>query len=127
MFIRGFTKFFQAEAEKKGIHLEMEYEVQHEHVICDETKNREIFLNLISNAVKIYSFRGTVTIRITEIDCDREDYVRIQTQVIDTGIGMSEEFLPSLFEAFARERKYNSCKGCRNRSGNADHKEIYLI
>ena len=100
----GVYKIFQAEAEKKGIHLEMEYEVQHEHVICDETKNREIFLNLISNAVKYTASGGAVTIRITELDCDRKDYVRIRTQVIDTGIGMSEEFLPSLFEAFARER-----------------------
>ena len=82
----------------------MEYDVKHEHVICDETKNREIFLNLISNAVKYTASGGRVTIRITELDCDRKDYVRIRTQVIDTGIGMSEEFLPSLFEAFARER-----------------------
>ena len=107
---QGVYKIFQAEAEKKGIHLEMEYEVQHEHVICDETKNREIFLNLISNAVKYTASGGTVTIRITEIDCDREDCVRIQTQVIDTGIGMSEEFLPSLFEAFARERNTTAAK-----------------
>ena len=57
-----FTKFFRQKRRKKGIHLEMEYKVQHEHVICDETKNKEVFLNLISNAVKIYSFRGTVTI-----------------------------------------------------------------
>ena len=101
---QGIYKIFQAEAEKKGIHLEMEYDVQHEHVICDETKNREIFLNLISNAVKYTASGGRVTIRITELDCDRDDYVRIRTQVIDTGIGMSEEFLPSLFDAFARER-----------------------
>ena len=101
---QGIYKIFQVEAEKKGIHLEMEYDVQHEHVICDETKNREIFLNLISNAVKYTSSGGRVTIRITELDCDRDDYVRIRTQVIDTGIGMSEEFLPSLFDAFARER-----------------------
>ena len=94
----------KAEAEKKGIHLKMEYDVKHEHVICDETKNKEIFLNLISNAVKYTASGGRVTIRITELDCDRKDYVRIRTQVIDTGIGMSEEFLPSLFEAFARER-----------------------
>ena len=106
----GVYKIFQAEAEKKGIRLEMEYEVQHEHIICDETKNREIFLNLISNAVKYTASGGTVTIRITEIDCDREDCVRIQTQVIDTGIGMSEEFLPSLFEAFARERNTTAGK-----------------
>ena len=107
---QGIYKIFQAEAEKKGIHLEMEYEVQHEHVICDETKNREIFLNLISNAVKYTASGGRVTIRITELDCDRKDYVKIQTQVIDTGIGMSEEFLPSLFEAFARERNTTAAK-----------------
>ena len=106
----GVYKIFQAEAEKKGIRLEMKYEVQHEHVICDETKNREVFLNLISNAVKYTASGGAVTIRITEIDCDREDCVRIQTQVIDTGIGMSEEFLPSLFEAFSRERNTTSGK-----------------
>ena len=107
---QGIYKIFQAEAEKKGIHLEMEYEVQHEHVICDETKNREIFLNLISNAVKYTASGGRVTIRITELDCDRKDYMRIRTQVIDTGIGMSEEFLPSLFEAFARERNTTAAK-----------------
>ena len=101
---QGVYKIFQVEAEKKGIHLEMEYDVQHEHVICDETKNREVFLNLISNAVKYTASGGRVTIRITELDCDREDYVWIRTQVIDTGIGMSEEFLPSLFEPFTRER-----------------------
>ena len=101
---QGVYKIFQAEAEKKGIRLKMEYEVRHEHVICDETKNREVFLNLLSNAVKYTASGGMVTIGITELDCDREGYVRIQTQVIDTGIGMSEEFLPSLFEAFTRER-----------------------
>ena len=111
---QGIYKIFQAEAEKKCINLKMEYDVKHdvlhEHVICDETKNREVFLNLLSNAIKYTASGGTVTIRITEIDCDREDCVRIQTQVIDTGIGMSEEFLPSLFEAFARERNTTAGK-----------------
>ena len=107
---QGVYKIFQAEAKKKGIRLEMEYEVQHEHVICDETKTREVFLNLISNGVKYTTAGGRVTIRIKEIACEREGYVRIQTQVIDTGIGMSEEFLPSLFEAFSRERNTTAGK-----------------
>ena len=106
----GVYRIFQIEAEKKGIHLEMEYDVLHEHVICDETKNREVFLNLLSNAIKYTASGGTVTIRITELDCGMGGYVRIQTQVIDTGIGMSEEFLPSLFEAFARERNTTAGK-----------------
>ena len=84
----------------------------------------EVFLNLLSNVIKYTGFRGTVTIRITELDCDRGGYVRIQTQVIDTGIGMSEEFLPSLFEAFARERNTTAGKVARNRPGNANHKEV---
>ena len=107
---QGVYKIFQAEAKKKGIRLEMEYEVQHEHVICDETKTREVFLNLISNGVKYTASGGRVTIRIKEIACERKGYVRIQTQVIDTGIGMSEEFLPSLFEAFSRERNTTAGK-----------------
>ena len=78
----GVYKIFQAEAEKKGIHLEMEYEVQHEHVICDETKNREIFLNLISNAVKYTASGGAVTIRTvsyTHLDRREKDQPCIQS------------------------------------------------
>ena len=96
--LSGNLQNFPGGSGEKCIHLKMEYDVKHEHVICDETKNKEIFLNLISNAVKYTASGGRVTIRITELDCDRKDYVRIRTQVIDTGIGMSEEFLPSLFE-----------------------------
>lgn len=95
---------FRGEADKKGIQLAMEYNVEHEHVICDETKNKEIFLNLLSNAIKYTPSGGKVTIRTKELPCDREGYMRLQNEVIDTGIGMSKEFLPSLFSAFARER-----------------------
>ena len=95
---------FRGEADKKGIQLAMEYNVEHEHVICDETKNKEIFLNLLSNAIKYTPSGGKVTIRTKELPCAREGYMRVQNEVIDTGIGMSKEFLPSLFSAFARER-----------------------
>ena len=95
---------FRGEADKKGIQLAMEYNVEHEHVICDETKNKEIFLNLLSNAIKYTPSGGKVTIRTKELPCAREGYMRLQNEVIDTGIGMSKEFLPSLFSAFARER-----------------------
>ena len=95
---------FRGEADKKGIQLAMEYNVEHEHVICDETKNKEIFLNLLSNAIKYTPSGGKVTIRTKELPCAREGYMCVQNEVIDTGIGMSKEFLPSLFSAFARER-----------------------
>ena len=101
---------FRGEADKKGIQLAMEYNVEHEHVICDETKNKEIFLNLLSNAIKYTPSGGKVTIRTKELPCAREGYMRLQNEVIDTGIGMSKEFLPSLFSAFARERNTTAGK-----------------
>ena len=101
---------FRGEADKKGIQLAMEYNVEHEHVICDETKNKEIFLNLLSNAIKYTPSGGKVTIRTKELPCAREGYMRVQNEVIDTGIGMSEKFLLSLFSAFARERNTTAGK-----------------
>ena len=77
--------------------------VEHKHIIVDSTKMQEILSNLISNAIKYTSAGGKVTIDTKELPYDKEGYVLIQTKVSDTGIGMSEEFLPSLFELFTRE------------------------
>ena len=108
--LKEIYEVFDAEAEKKGIHLTMESQVVHEHILCDETKIKEIFLNLLSNAVKYTPSGGTVSVNIKELPCDREGYVRIQNEISDSGIGMSKEFLPSLFVAFARERNTTAGK-----------------
>lgn len=95
---------FEVEAKKKEIHYIHELQVEHQHILCDVTKVQEIFVNLISNAIKYTPAGGTVAIRSQEILCDKEGYVCIKTEVTDTGIGMSKEFFPSLFVPFARER-----------------------
>ena len=95
---------FAAEASKKNIVLNKIVNVEHKHIITDSTKMQEILSNLISNAIKYTSAGGKVTIDTRELPYDKEGYTLIQTKVSDTGIGMSEEFLPSLFELFTRER-----------------------
>lgn len=95
---------FAAEASRKNIELNKIVNVKHKHIIVDSTKMQEILSNLISNAIKYTSAGGKVTIDTKELPYDKEGYVLIQTKVSDTGIGMSEEFLPSLFELFTRER-----------------------
>lgn len=95
---------FAAEASRKNIELNIIVNVEHKHIIVDSTKMQEILSNLISNAIKYTSAGGMVTIDTKELPYDKEGYVLIQTKVSDTGIGMSEEFLPSLFELFTRER-----------------------
>lgn len=95
---------FAAEASRKNIELNRIVNVEHKHIIVDSTKMQEILSNLISNAIKYTSAGGKVTIDTKELPYDKEGYVLIQTKVSDTGVGMSEEFLPSLFELFTRER-----------------------
>ena len=95
---------FAAEASKKNIELNKIVNVEHKHIITDSTKMQEILSNLISNAIKYTPEGGKVLIDVQELPYDKEGYTLIQTKVSDTGIGMSEEFLPSLFELFTRER-----------------------
>ena len=95
---------FEGEATRKNIEITRNISVKHKHVMVDATKMQEILSNLISNAIKYTPEDGHVSIDIQELECEREGYVLFQTKVSDTGIGMSEEFLPSLFELFTRER-----------------------
>ena len=95
---------FEMEARKKNLTVEHVVEVEHVHVICDSTKMQEILTNIVSNAIKYTPAGGTVKIVTKELPCEKEGYVKIQTVVEDTGIGMSQEFLPHLFDSFSRER-----------------------
>ena len=95
---------FDSQMKEKGIEFTRKNKVMHPDVLFDETKLREIFLNILSNALKYTPSGGRVSMNLTEIPSDRPGYAMYQTVIEDTGIGMSEEFLPHLFEEFTRER-----------------------
>ncbi|MGI6020963.1 MAG: ATP-binding protein [Lachnospiraceae bacterium] len=95
---------FDSQMKEKGIEFTRENHVIHPDVLCDETKLREIFLNILSNALKYTPPGGKVSMNLTEIPSDRPGYVMYRTVIEDTSIGMSDEFLPHLFEEFSRER-----------------------
>ena len=95
---------FSSEAEEKGIHLSGSMKVTHRNILCDGTKIREIYVNLVSNAMKYTPRGGNVTITVEELPCEKEGYMKVKSEIKDTGIGMSKEYLPTLFEPFSRER-----------------------
>ena len=101
---------FASEAEEKGIHLSGSMQVTHRNILCDGTKIREIYVNLVSNAIKYTPRGGNVTITVEELPCEKERYIKIKTKVKDTGIGMSKEYLPTLFEPFSREHNTTTGK-----------------
>ncbi len=101
---------FEEDARKKGLTIERTVQVSTPHIMCDRTKMQEVLTNLISNAVKYTPPGGRVTIHTRDLPCEREGYVYIQTSVADTGIGMSPEFLPHLFDSFSRERNTTAAR-----------------
>ena len=101
---------FSSEAEEKGIHLSGSMKVTHRNILCDSTKIREIYINLVSNAIKYTPRGGNVTITVEELPCEKEGYMKVKTEIKDTGIGMSKEYLPTLFEPFTREHNTTTGK-----------------
>ncbi len=78
--------------------------VTDEEIYCDRLKLNQILLNILSNAMKFTDAGGAISVRITESESTRAGYGTYEFRVKDTGIGMSEEFLKTIFEPFTRAR-----------------------
>ena len=109
LVVEEIESVFESSAQEKNIVFTTSVDVDHTHVLWDGFKVREILMNLVGNAFKYTPEGGHIAIDVKELDCARSGYVRIQTQVKDTGIGMSEDYLPTLFDSFSRE--YNTTIG----------------
>nr|WP_295287085.1 transporter substrate-binding domain-containing protein [uncultured Blautia sp.] len=97
-------EIFDDEAKKKNIAFHYKMNLEHEHVLTDITKVEEIFVNILSNAIKYTPAGGSIMVNIDELPCDEPGYMIVRNRVSDTGIGMSQEYLTRIFEAFTREQ-----------------------
>lgn len=85
-------------------------DVVHTCILCDKTKIREILTNIISNSVKYTPEGGTISVKVKEIAPSDIGYATYRFVVEDNGIGMSEEYLPHIFEEFTREHTSTESK-----------------
>ena len=94
---------FESYVKKKGLHFQVDSKVQHHYAFCDITKLQQIYLNIVSNAIKYTPADHAITVSVIEVPSHKENYARYIFVCKDTGYGMSEEFLPHIFEEFTRE------------------------
>ncbi len=78
-----------------------EENVTHYRFVGDELHIRQIFINILGNSVK-FTKKGRISMGVRELEY-KDGVSRMQFEFADTGIGMSQEFLPRLFDAFAQE------------------------
>lgn len=75
-----------------------------EDVYCDSVRLNQVLLNFLSNAIKFTPDGGSIQISLYEEPSPLGDiYVRVHIRVKDNGIGMTEEFKKTIFNAFTRE------------------------
>ena len=109
-FISDLVSVFESSIKEKNLTFIKFIDIKHNNIYCDSTRLRQIYLNVISNAIKYTRSGGEVKLIIREIECDKEGYARFKVIVEDNGIGMSKEFLPHIFEEFSREKTSTESK-----------------
>lgn len=89
---------------EKKIEFSESSNIKTQYIYYDKVKLSEIFMNLISNAYKYTPTGGKITMKLEELPHEKQGYIYIRSTISDTGIGMSKEYLPLLFDEFSRER-----------------------
>ncbi len=91
----------QVEAKNQDLRTEL-VSIKHENVIGDPTRLQQVFVNIMGNAVKFTPEGGKIIMRIRELESRIHGSACYEFQFEDTGCGMSEEFLETIFEPFTR-------------------------
>ena len=101
--VEAMNTVFESSLTKKSLEYQCSLNVVHDQILCDKTKMEEIILNVVSNSIKYTNPHGKITVSIDELDSEDEKNANYKVVGEDNGIGMSQDYLPHIFEEFSRE------------------------
>lgn len=78
-----------------------------DYYIGDAMKLQQVVVNILSNAIKFTPQHGKVTFSVRQLKQDKQ-HATVRFVINDTGCGISEEFMPNLFDPFAQEHSGNA-------------------
>ncbi len=87
--------------------------MEKEYLYADQLRLNQIYINILSNSIKYTEPGGRVSVEMREDASPNPDCVRLTYVVADTGIGMSKEYMESMYEPFSRQvdSRVNSIQG----------------
>lgn len=104
-FIAGIKNVVEPRAKEKGVNLKIiEPNSESMYVLLDKLRIQEVFINIINNAIKFTNPGGFVLLETKRLNQTSEGEL-LQFIITDSGIGISKEFLPHLFEPFQQEKQ----------------------
>ncbi len=109
--IENFLTVFQSQIEAKNLELNANIvKLEHENVIGDEQHLQQIFMNIMGNAVKFTPSGGSISIHIEEKASHINGSGYYEFVFEDTGIGMDQEYIQTIFEPFSRAANSSGSK-----------------
>lgn len=112
--IASITSIIAAQAKDRSQEFDVHiHNIRHEKLIGDPLRFSQILINLLGNSVKFTPVGGRITLEVTELPMETTDKTRFIITTTDTGIGMSKDFLPHLFDSFTQEKsgQHSQTKG----------------
>ena len=87
--------------------------MEKEYLYADQLRLNQIYINILSNAIKYTEPGGRVSVDLREEESEKESCVKLIYIVSDTGIGMSPEFMEKMYQPFSRQTdsRVNSIQG----------------
>ena len=87
--------------------------IEKEYLYADQLRLNQIYINILSNAIKYTMPGGRVSVDLREEESETEGCIRLVYRVSDTGIGMSPEFMEIMYRPFSRQTdsRVNSIQG----------------
>ena len=88
-------------------------QMEKEYLYTDQLRLNQIYINILSNAVKYTEPSGRVSVDMSEEESEIPGCIRLTYAVADTGIGMSPEFMAAMYQPFSRQTdsRVNSIEG----------------
>ena len=87
--------------------------MEKEYFYADQLRLNQIYINILSNAIKYTEPGGHVSVDMREEESPKPGCVRLAYRVADSGIGMSPEFMANMYQPFSRQTdsRVNSIQG----------------
>ena len=77
--------------------------IKHEYLYADQLRINQIFINILSNALKYTPAGKQVYVDLSELPSQKKGCIKLEYKVADTGIGMSQDFMEVMYQPFIRQ------------------------
>lgn len=92
----------QADVDTKKLDFDVQMNICNSKIVCDKLRLNQVLLNVLSNAVKYTHAGGSILMQVNEKESDKPNTAQFEFRVRDNGMGMTAEFLKTIYEPFTR-------------------------